>query len=90
MKGTKHIHGPYTQKGRIDMIMDLLSCPSEWSMECEQGITIIKFRTPKNVFNAEKAMCKLQDKIADYLNVPERKYNRDLYRNDKRKERGKE
>ncbi len=70
-----HIHGPYSQRHLVEIIKDLLSGPQDWKMSCKQGKTIVKFRRPKNDF---RARCKLQNEIANHLNVPERKFSREL------------
>lgn len=72
---SKHVHGPFTKDGLVSLIMDLLSAPQEYKMSCKQGITIIKFYPTKD---PTKTRWKIQNEIADYLNVPDRKFNREL------------
>jgi hypothetical protein len=91
MNKTKHIHGPYNQRSREEMIMDLLCFPAEYHMSCKQGITVLKFRTPKNEVDKKKAMWGLQNRIANWLNQPDRKFNRGLVQHSAyKKTKGKE
>ncbi len=69
-KRNKWIFGPYNQESATDMIKCLLCAPAEWSTSTMRGIGSIKFKKV-NEF-------KLQNDIADWLNVPERKVNREL------------
>ncbi len=59
MKGTKHIHGPYTHHHLSEIIIDLLTCPEEWKSSCPQGITVFRFYTSKSEKNKMKAMMKI-------------------------------
>ncbi len=76
-----HIHGPYNTRQRVEMIKDLLGAPHAWEMSCKRGRTIIKWYLTRDEI---KTMFKLQNEIIDYLNVPERKSSRELYRKNKK------
>ncbi len=62
--------GPYDQEGAANLIKDLLSAPVEWYAHSMSGILTIKFKKVNEH--------KLQNDIADWLDVPQRKVNRKL------------